>query len=184
MRYGLNNWCFRMRGLLISLSAFVCLPLSVSSSHGLTLEYDEYHCYYGWEGVAENSVKSCEGNGSSYSLSKYIINPITKSVAIIESQQGLTIVDKKKHYYYWQSNSEIWTECDIVDAKNFACNRAVGKNGGYEIFQLADGKAVRCSYCVRYKQIGYWEYLIATTYRSVIYEFCATKGYEGRKCPF
>jgi hypothetical protein len=141
------------------------------------MSYDEYQCYYG------NKGKKCEGDGSTYAVTHYLANPITRTVSIHTIRQGIHLKDGG--FYYEREESEIWSDCAIVNAANFVCNKSSRMNGKLEteIYELANGKVILCSYCVRFKNVSPFAYLTETTLRKLKYTHCSVDGMEAVKCP-
>lgn len=175
-------YCFRKfgdatRALVILITSLISLTLFASTSHSEVLEYFEYHCSYG----SYKGEPNCDGDGSGYSVTHYVANLTTKTVAINQDRQHIML--KEKGYYYEKVEPEMWSMCEIADAKNFLCRKSDRKDGGYEIYQLAEGKVISCSYCIRHKAVSQIEYYIKTKSRRLSYQYCAIEGDINRKCP-
>ena len=141
--------------------------------------YNEYHCYRGW-----GTTTKCAGDGSQYSVTHYLVNQNSKTVAT--DTESLVFLHRKAGDFYYRTadgHTEIWSECTIVDALNFICKRSSHRRFDFEVLELSNGKVTSCTYCVRFRTINFFEYIIMTSIKIMTSRYCSPYGADGPRCP-
>ena len=145
--------------------------------------YTEYWCYHGWSTIndPQSPINDCIGDGSTFNIIQYTINYVTRSIAINETSISLYLKDGIS---YWgeRVQSAILSDCTIVDAKNWGCDK--GSDQPKEISQMSNGILTMSTHFVRGPNIHMLDYYLHKFITTITSTYCS---YDSRnhyaKCP-